>query len=212
LQGVTFEAPPGAAVGIVGANGAGKTTLLRAIAGILPLSEGRITVRGRTSTMLSLSIGFNSALTGRENVMLSGLAMGSRAEDIEERYDEIVAFADIGEFIEYPVRTYSTGMRSRLAFSVAVHIEPDILLIDEALSTGDASFKDKSMRRMREMYELASTILLVTHDLGAIRELATHCLWLNEGRVQEFGAPEEVLPSYLDFMKLIAYERRSQKV
>lgn len=202
LRDVSFTVPSGTVLGIIGANGAGKSTLLRAIAGILPPSTGRIVVRGEISTLLALGLGFNKALSGRENIALGGFAAGLDPEGIQARFDDIVDFADIGEFIDLPMKTYSSGMYGRLAFSVAAHMNPDVLLIDEALATGDAAFRHKSMRKMRELCENAGTILLVSHGLASVREMADQCLWVHKGRVRAHGAPDEVTSEYTTFMQV----------
>lgn len=201
LKGVSFTVPTGSVLGIVGANGAGKSTLLRAVAGILPPSHGRIVVRGQVSTLLSLGIGFNKALSGRENIMLGGLAAGLEPQEIEARFDEVVSFADIGEFIDLPMKTYSSGMYGRLAFAVAAHVDPDVLLIDEALATGDAAFREKSTRRMRELCANAGTILLVSHGLRSVRDLADEVLWLHKGAIRACGEPDRVIEEYQEFMR-----------
>ena len=170
---VSLEVPRGSVVGIMGANGAGKSTLVRAMAGILPPTEGRIEVQGRVSTLLALGVGFNRDLTGRQNVMLGGLAAGLERDQLDEKYEEIVEFAELEEFMDMPMRTYSSGMYGRLGFSVAVNMEPDILLIDEALSVGDARFRRKSFNKMRELCADDRTIVLVSHALGSIRTCAT---------------------------------------
>ena len=144
IKDVSFDVAPGEAVGVIGANGAGKSTLMRTIAGVLPPTRGRIEVRGRISTLLALGVGFNGMLSGRENVILGGLAAGLTRKEVEERAEDVAEFAELGDFMEMPMRTYSSGMYSRLAFSVSVHMKPDILLIDEALSAGDAKFRSKA--------------------------------------------------------------------
>lgn len=202
LRDVSFSVPSGTVLGIIGANGAGKSTLLRAIAGILPPSTGRIVVRGQVSTLLALGVGFNKTLSGRENISLGGLAAGLDPKEIESRFDEVVEFADIGEFIDLPMKTYSSGMYARLAFAVAAHMDPDVLLIDEALATGDAAFREKCTRKMQELCEDAGTILLVSHGLGSIRQMADRCLWLHKGRVRACGEPAEVIDEYSRFMKV----------
>jgi ABC-type polysaccharide/polyol phosphate transport system ATPase subunit len=189
-------------LGVVGVNGAGKSTLVRAIAGILPPSSGQIVVNGRVSTLLALGVGFNRKLSGRENVMLGGLAAGYSREEMEHRYEEIVEFAELGEFIDLPMRTYSSGMYGRLAFSVAVNMDPDILLIDEALSVGDARFRKKSFRKMRQLCKEARTIVLVSHALGSIRDLADQSVWIHNGEVAMFGDPDEVVDSYEKFLDI----------
>ncbi|MDO5737619.1 MAG: ABC transporter ATP-binding protein, partial [Propionibacteriaceae bacterium] len=162
LRGVSFDVPKGKCTGFIGANGAGKSTLMRAVAGILPPTTGSIAVRGKVSTLLALGVGFNSALTGRENVVLGGMAAGLTRAGVKEKFQEIADFADLGDFIDMPMRTYSSGMFSRLAFSVAVNMEPDILIIDEALSAGDASFKEKAAKKMESLMDKAGTMLLVS--------------------------------------------------
>jgi len=200
LKDVTFEVQRGTVLGIVGHNGAGKSTLMRTIAGIVPPTRGRIEVAGRTSTLLSLGVGFNRALTGRENIILGGLAAGLTKEELEERYERIAEFADIGDFIDMPMRSYSSGMGARLAFSVAVHLDPDILLIDEALSTGDAVFKEKASQRMMELVDNSSTMLLISHALRTIINMSTECIWLDHGKLMMQGDPEEVVDAYTEFV------------
>jgi ABC-type polysaccharide/polyol phosphate transport system ATPase subunit len=202
LRQVTFDVPHGTVLGIIGANGAGKSTLLRAIAGILPPSEGRIEVRGRVSTLLALGVGFNKSLSGRENVVLGGLAAGMSLSEVEEHYDTITKFADLGDFIDLPMRTYSSGMYGRLAFAVAAFMDPDILLIDEALSTGDAAFRKRSFDKVCELCSQARTILLVSHGLGTLQELATECLWLHKGEIRARGLPADVIQDYTDFAEV----------
>ncbi len=199
LRGVSFDVRNGTVLGIVGANGAGKSTLMRALAGILPPTTGSIEVNGRVSTLLALGIGFNGKLTGRENVMLGGLAAGLTRDDVRQRFDEIADFADLKDgFIDMPMHTYSSGMYGRLAFSVAVHMDPDILLIDEALSAGDARFKHKAMRRMQELMAQARTIFIVSHALASIEELCNDAIWLNEGELVGRGTPREIVDAYTD--------------
>ena len=197
---VSFEVPSGTVLGIVGANGAGKSTLVRTVAGILPPSRGRVEVRGRVSTLLALGVGFNRRLTGRENVVLGGLAAGLSAEEVEERYEQIAEFAELGEFMDMPMQTYSSGMYSRLGFSVAVNLEPDILLIDEALSTGDARFKRKSFEKMQQLVAEARTIFLVSHALGSVKQLCDTALWMHRGRLLQQGPTAEVVEAYTRFL------------
>jgi teichoic acid transport system ATP-binding protein len=200
LRDVSFEVPHGTVLGIVGMNGAGKSTLMRTIAGILPPTHGRVEVNGRVSTLLALGVGFNGRLTGRENVVLGGLAAGFTRRQIETRYDEIAAFAELGDFMELPMRTYSSGMYGRLAFSVAVHMDPDILLIDEALSVGDARFKRKSFDKMRELCSESRTILIVSHALRSIRELCTDAVWMHKGQVAMWDDSATVVNAYTRFL------------
>jgi ABC-type polysaccharide/polyol phosphate transport system ATPase subunit len=203
VKGVSFDVANGTVLGLVGANGAGKSTLMRAMAGILPPSEGRIIVNGRVSTLLALGVGFNGALSGRENVILGGLAAGLTVEQVQEKFEEIADFADLPDgFIDMPMRTYSSGMYGRLAFAVSVNMEPDILLVDEALSTGDAAFKEKSMDKMRELVSEARTIVIVSHALGTIQELCNHAVWLHKGEMIQAGEPHEVTEAYMKFLKV----------
>jgi ABC-type polysaccharide/polyol phosphate transport system ATPase subunit len=199
---VSFDVPRGSVTGVIGVNGAGKSTLMRAVAGILPPTDGRIEVRGKVSTLLALGVGFNSELSGRENVKLGGLAAGLRRDELAEKYDEIAAFAELGDFMDLPMRTYSSGMYGRLAFSVAVNMDPDILLVDEALSVGDARFKRKSLRRMRQLCNQAGTIMIVSHALGTIRNLCTDVAWMHKGELMMFDKADIVIPAYQEFMEV----------
>jgi ABC-type polysaccharide/polyol phosphate transport system ATPase subunit len=200
LRNVSFEVPHGKVMGVVGANGAGKSTLMRAVAGILPPTTGRIEVQGRVSTLLSLGVGFNRKLTGRENVVLGGLAAGLTRAQLREKYDEIVAFAELEDFMDMPMRTYSSGMYGRLAFAVAVTMEPDILIIDEALSVGDARFRRKSFNRMRKLCRQDRTILLVTHALGSVEKLCDEAIWMDKGEMRMWDEPHAVIEAYTDFL------------
>jgi teichoic acid transport system ATP-binding protein len=200
VRDVSFEVYRGSVLGVVGANGAGKSTLMRTIAGILPPNEGRIEVRGRVSTLLALGVGFNKDLTGRENVVLGGLAAGLTRETMRSKYDEIVDFAELEEFMDMPMRMYSSGMYGRLAFSVAVNLDPDILLIDEALSVGDAKFRRKSFDKMRELCDQARTIVLVSHSMGAIQDLCDQAIWMHKGELKLWDDPDTVIDSYAEFL------------
>jgi ABC-type polysaccharide/polyol phosphate transport system ATPase subunit len=201
ISNLSLDIPHGSVVGIVGANGAGKSTLMRSIAGILPPTQGRITVDGKISTLLALGVGFNPALSGRDNIILGGLASGMSRDEIEAQTDAIAEFADLPEgFIDMPVRTYSAGMYGRVAFSVAVNLTPDILLLDEALSAGDAAFKEKSFNRMRELCKEARTILIVSHALSSINELCDTAVWINKGKMLAHGKPEVITEQYLEFL------------
>ncbi|MFJ6216228.1 ABC transporter ATP-binding protein [Streptomyces sp. NPDC092296] len=202
LRGVSLEVAHGSVLGVVGANGAGKSTLMRAVAGILPPSNGEIEVHGRISTLLALGVGFNGNLSGRENVVLGGLAAGLSRRQIAERYEQIAAWADLGDFIDMPMKTYSSGMYGRLAFAVSTHMEPDVLLIDEALSAGDAKFKRKSYDKIRELVDQARTIFLVSHAVGTIRELCDDCVWLHRGRIMMRGDPTQVTAAYIEFQEV----------
>jgi len=199
---VSFEVQHGTVLGVVGANGAGKSTLVRTIAGILPPTSGRVEVFGRVSTLLALGVGFNKDLTGRDNVRLGGLAAGLDRAHLEAKYDDIVRFAELGDFMDLPMRTYSSGMYGRLGFAVAVHMDPDILLIDEALSVGDARFRRKSANKMRELVEHARTIVLVSHALGTVRELCDQAIWLDHGVLRMWDEPDAVIDAYTEFLEV----------
>jgi ABC-type polysaccharide/polyol phosphate transport system ATPase subunit len=200
VKDVSFEVDHGVVLGVVGANGAGKSTLMRMIGGIMPPSEGRITVEGRVSTLLALGVGFNRKLSGRDNVILGGLAAGLSREQMEAKYDEIVAFAELGDFMDMPMRTYSSGMFGRLAFSVAVNMEPDILLIDEALSVGDARFRRRSARKMRQLCRQDRTVVLVSHALGTVKQLCDKAIWLDHGELKMWDDAEAVVDAYTEFL------------
>jgi ABC-type polysaccharide/polyol phosphate transport system ATPase subunit len=202
VRNVSFDVPHGEVLGIVGANGAGKSTLVRTIAGILPPSEGRVEIHGRVSTLLALGVGFNKKLSGRDNVVLGGLAAGLKRGQLAEKYDDIVAFAELEDFMDMPMRTYSSGMYGRLAFSVAVTMEPDILLIDEALSVGDARFRKKSAQRMKDLCGGGRTIVLVSHALGTIQDLCDAAIWMHTGELQKQGEPDEVIDAYTAFLEV----------
>jgi teichoic acid transport system ATP-binding protein len=201
LNDVSFSVNHGEFLGVIGHNGAGKSTLLRTIAGILPPTQGRVLVNGHVTTLLSVGIGFNSELTGRENIKLGGLANGLKPKEIAEREEEIAEFSGLGEFIDYPMKTYSSGMYGRLGFAVAVNMDPDILLIDEALSAGDAAFRDKASQKIQELVGRARAIILVSHGLAAVQEMATEALWLDHGRIMRHGKPKEVIEAYTEFVQ-----------
>lgn len=211
VKDVSFEVPRGTVLGVIGANGAGKSTLVRAMAGILPPTSGRIEVHGRVSTLLALGVGFDRKLTGRQNVLLGGLAAGLQRDQLAEKYDEIVEFAELEEYMDMPMRTYSAGMYGRLAFSVAVNMDPDILLIDEALSVGDAHFKQKSFQKMRDLCEQAHTIVLVSHGMRAMRQLADEVLWLDKGQMRGYGPPNQVIKDYQAFMRVTEDDEASEE-
>jgi ABC-type polysaccharide/polyol phosphate transport system ATPase subunit len=200
IKNVSFEVPNGKVMGVVGANGAGKSTLMHTVAGILPPTSGRVEVQGRVSTLLSLGVGFNRKLTGQENVVLGGLAAGLTRAELREKYDEIVEFAELEDFMDMPMRTYSSGMYGRLAFAVAVTMHPDILIIDEALSVGDARFRAKSFDKMRELCSEDRTILLVSHALGSIEKLCDEAIWMDKGRMRMWDEPHAVVEAYTEFL------------
>ena len=202
LDDVTLDVPYGSVLGVVGANGAGKSTLMRVISGILPPSQGRVEVYGKVSTLLALGVGFNPALSGRENVQLGGLAAGMSRKEIAAHFEEIADFAELGDAIEAPMRTYSSGMFARLGFSVAVTVRPDILIVDEALSTGDAKFKEKSLNKIKDLRSDARALILVSHGLGTIRDVCNEVAWLHKGTLVQRGEPNEVVDAYETFLKV----------
>jgi ABC-type polysaccharide/polyol phosphate transport system ATPase subunit len=200
LKGISFDVKHGTVLGIIGSNGAGKSTLMKAVAGLLPPTKGQITIDGQVSSMLSLGIGFNANLSGRENVLLGGLASGLTKAQIEESFDAVVEFAELQDHIDMPMRTYSAGMYSRLGFAVATTINPEILLIDEALSAGDASFKEKSYQRIQDLAKQAKTLMVVSHALSTIQELCTEVIWLDRGNLLKRGPADEVIDAYKEFL------------
>ena len=202
IKNVSFEVANGSAMGIIGSNGAGKSTLMRALAGILPPTSGSIEVWGKASTLLALGVGFNQSLSGRENIILGGLASGLSRKEVEERADEVAEWTELGDFIDMPMRTYSSGMSARVGFSVAVHMKPDILMIDEALSTGDAHFREKANAKMAELRESARAMFLVSHGLGSIKEMCSEVIWLDHGKLMMRGEPDEVVTAYMKFVKV----------
>jgi len=196
LRDITLSVPAGTALGIIGQNGAGKSTLLKILTGITTPSAGAFEMRGRVAGLLELGTGFHGEFTGRQNVLLNGRLLGLSQAELAERLEEIVAFAELGEFIDLPVRTYSSGMQLRLGFALAASIDPQVLLIDEILSVGDAYFQQKCAQRIRAFKEQGVTILIATHDLGAVKSLCDEAALLHEGRVVEVGKPDEVLDLY----------------
>jgi lipopolysaccharide transport system ATP-binding protein len=196
LKNVTLSVPTGMTVGMIGRNGSGKSTLLRLLAGIYRPEAGRTRVVGRVGALLSLGVGFHPDLSGRENVLINGVILGLTRRQIRERLDDIVRFAELEEFIDAPVRTYSSGMHMRLAFSVAVNVDPDILLLDEVLAVGDASFTQKCHERMNDFKRRGKTIFLTTHDLGTVQSWCDQALWLDHGELQAIGDPDNVVRLY----------------
>jgi lipopolysaccharide transport system ATP-binding protein len=197
LRGVTFDVRAGESLGVIGRNGAGKTTLLRLLAGILGPDRGTIERSpGVRTSLLSLQVGFLPQLTGRENATLSGMLLGLRRADVAARMESIVAFAGLGDVIDDPIFTWSDGMRARLGFSVAWHADPELLLVDEALGTGDAAFHEKSAAAMRERIRSDRTCVLVSHDAATIRDVCDRCVWIEDGVVAAEGGPDQVLAAY----------------
>lgn len=196
LSDVSFTVPRGEVLGIVGRNGSGKSTLLKVISGIYKPTSGKVVTAGRVAPMLELGSGFDQELSGRENVFLNGAIMGFAEEKLREKYQEIVDFSELGEFINMPLKTYSSGMMMRLAFSVATMIEPEILIVDEILAVGDAAFQKKSFDRMMQIIRGGTTVLFVSHSLQQIRDLCSRVLWLDHGRVVDIGETERICGAY----------------
>ena len=198
LRDVSFSIPRGKVVGILGKNGAGKSTLLQIICGTLASTRGDLKVNGRVAALLELGSGFNPEFTGIENIFLNGQILGLSREEVSRKLDDILSFADIGDFVNQPVKTYSSGMFARLAFSVAINVEPDILIVDEALSVGDAWFQHKSMARMRALMESGCSVLFVSHSIDAVRALCDEAVWLENGTVKMQGGVTEVTNAYMN--------------
>lgn len=196
LSDVSFNINKGEVVGIIGKNGSGKSTLLKVIAGILKPYKGSISCKGVIAPMLELGSGFDPDLTGRENVFLNGAILGFNKQFLQSKFDEILEFSELGEFIDVPIRNYSSGMMMRLAFSVATLVNPDILIVDEILAVGDAAFQEKCQKRMSEMMSGGTTVLIVSHSIAQIRELCSRVIWLEQGRVKMIGETEEICEKY----------------
>lgn len=197
LSEVGFQVEQGATFGIIGENGSGKSTLLQIIAGTMTPTKGNVALNGRVAALLELGAGFNAEFTGRENAFLNAAIMGLSREEIERKMPEIERFAEIGSFVDQPVKTYSSGMYVRLAFAIAINLDPEILLVDEALAVGDVYFQQRCVRRLRRMRDEGKTILLVSHDVAAVRNLCDAAIWLEQGRVMDRGAPDKVTARYL---------------
>ena len=201
VKGVSFSVPEGEILGIVGKNGSGKSTMLKALAGIFSPDSGEIDLHSHSVSLLSIGVGFQKELTGRENIVLSGMLLGFSEEQVRAKMDEIIKFAELGRFIDMPVRTYSSGMYSKLAFSLTAVLESDIILIDEVLSVGDVKFKKKSYNKMKQLISNKDrTVVIVSHSSDTLRKLCTSLLWLHEGEIKMMGGTEEVLGAYEEFM------------
>ena len=196
LRDVSFEVKRGEIVGIIGRNGAGKSTLLKVISGIFKPTSGKVVTAGRVAPMLELGSGFDMELSGHDNIFLNGAILGFSEEFLKGKYDEIVAFSELGEFIDMPLKTYSSGMLARLAFSVATMIEPEILIVDEILSVGDAAFQEKSRARMMELMSGGTTVLFVSHSMNQILEMCDRVLWLEHGAVKMIGDTDNICQAY----------------
>jgi lipopolysaccharide transport system ATP-binding protein len=196
LEDISFDVYRGENFGIIGNNGAGKSTTLGLIAGVLRPNQGRVIVRGRISPLLALGAGFHPDLTGRENIVLNGVLMGLTKREVKEKLDEIIEFSELGEFIENPIRVYSSGMMARLGFSVVAHLDPEILLIDEVLGVGDIRFQQKCFNKLMEFKQSGVTIVLVTHSISSVAEICDRVMWIDNRRVKMIGSPTEVAANY----------------
>src|SRR3954470_9790577 len=208
MRDVDFTVLPGEAVGIIGINGAGKSTLLKMITGTTQPTTGSVSISGRVAALLELGMGFHPDFTGRQNAYMAGQLLGMTVEEISALMPQIEAFADIGDYIDQPVRVYSSGMQMRLAFAVATARRPDVLIVDEALSVGDAYFQHKSFERIRSFREQGTTLLIVSHDKGAIQSVCDRAILLDAGRIAKQGSPEEIM----DFYNAMLAERENQSV
>ena len=201
IRGISFQVQKGQIMGIVGKNGSGKSTLLKTLSGIFSPDEGSVDLHGHSVSLLSIGVGFQKDLTGRENIYLSGMLLGFSEQQVAELIDEIIEFSELGKFIDRPVRTYSSGMYSKLAFSITSTLKTDIMLIDEVLSVGDAKFKKKSYARMKELIsDKERTVIIVSHNSDTIRKLCDSVLWMHEGQIKMQGEPETVMQVYEEFM------------
>jgi ABC-type polysaccharide/polyol phosphate transport system ATPase subunit len=200
LDQVSFDVPRGSTFGVIGENGSGKSTLLKLVAGISKPSTGSLTVDGRVSALIELGAGFHPEISGRENVVINGIMLGLTRREVEARFDEIVAFAELEDFIDAPVKTYSSGMYMRLGFAVAIHVEPDVLLIDEVLAVGDESFTRKCLDKISEFHRRGKTIVFVTHTLGLVAKMCDDVLWLRQGKIADRGDPQRVVDAYLTYV------------
>lgn len=215
LDDVNFKVEKGTTFGVIGENGSGKSTLLKVISGIAKPSSGRVEVNGKISALIELGAGFHPEITGRENVYINGIMLGLSKKEIDEKFDEIVKFAELEKFIDAPVKTYSSGMYMRLGFSVAINVHPDILLVDEVLAVGDASFVPKCLDRIADFHQKKKTILFVSHDLSSVEKICNRVIWLKNGKVQIIGEPKRVVDAYLQDVtekKEEDFEKRQQEV
>lgn len=202
VKNVSFTVPEGEILGIIGKNGSGKSTMLKALAGIFCPDSGTIDLKGHTVSLLSIGVGFQKEVTGRENILLSGMLLGFSEEEIRAKMDEIIEFAELGKFIDMPVKTYSSGMYSKLAFSITAILETEIMLIDEVLSVGDQHFKKKSYAKMKQLISNKDrTVVIVSHSISTLRDLCDKVMWMHEGEIKRVGDPAEVLEEYQEFMK-----------
>ncbi len=201
LKGISLDVPQGEILGIIGKNGSGKSTLLNTVGGVFSADSGIVDLHGRSVSLLSIGVGFQKNISGRENILLNGLLLGFTEQQIREKIPEIIEFSELGDFIDKPVKTYSKGMYSKLAFSITAFLETDIILIDEILSVGDEHFKKKSAKKMKELISDENrTVLIVSHSISTLKQLCTRVLWLHDGNIKMLGNTDEVLAAYQQFM------------
>lgn len=202
VRDVSFVVPKGEILGIIGKNGSGKSTMLKAMAGIFSPDSGSIDLKGHTVSLLSIGVGFQKEVTGRENILLSGMLLGFSEQEIRGKMDEIIKFAELGKFIDMPVKTYSSGMYSKLAFSITAILETEIMLIDEVLSVGDQHFKKKSYQKMKELISNRDrTVVIVSHNISTLNSLCDRVMWMHDGVIKKIGETEAILEEYQEFMK-----------
>ena len=199
LKGISFDVKKGEALGIVGKNGCGKSTALKMLSKIMYPDEGTVVMDGRVAALIELGAGFHPDMSGRENIYINAAIFGLTKKEIDSKLQEIIDFSELSEAIDYPVRTYSSGMYMRLAFSVAINVEADILLVDEILAVGDAAFQNKCYKKLHEIKENGTTIVLVSHALDSVKELCDRCIWIQDGMVEKEGPSDEVVAAYLNF-------------
>ena len=211
MNNINFEVKKGETFGIIGTNGAGKSTLLKLITGVATPTCGKITVNGKISALLELGAGFNQNYTGIENILLNGTMMGYTRDEMKERVSSIIEFADIGDFIYQPVRTYSSGMFARLAFAVAINIEPEILIVDEALSVGDKGFAQKCLDKMNELKDEGKTIIFISHSLPQVRGFCQKAMWIEGGELRRYGDVEEVCDEYAEYVDFYNSLKKKEK-
>ncbi len=209
LKNVSFHVDKGEVVGLIGSNGAGKSTLLKVVSGVMKPTKGKVQVNGVISPMIELGAGFDEELTARENIFLNGAILGYKKEFLTEKFDEIVEFSELKDFLDVPVKNFSSGMVAKLAFSIATIVDPEILIVDEILSVGDIKFQEKSRKKMLELIKGGTTVLYVSHSIESIKELCTKVVWLNQGQIVEIGDPETMCNKY--YKKLMGKEMKDKK-
>ena len=211
LKDVTFHIDKGEVIGLIGSNGAGKSTLLKIVSGVMKPTKGNVTVRGNVAPMIELGAGFDMELTARENIYLNGAILGFSKEFLDQKFDEIVEFSELIDFIDVPIKNYSSGMTAKLAFSIATIVDPEILIVDEILSVGDIKFQEKSRNKMMSMIHGGTTVLYVSHSLDTIKELCNRVVWLEHGEVKMIGKPNEVCNAYYKFQMGETFEEAKVK-